>query len=369
MTSRGLKFVLVGAAGFLLQLGVLTALTSLLRVPWTWATIAAVECAILHNFGWHQRWTWHDRANRRWVARLVRFHAGTAATSIGGNLAVMSVLMRPGELGPLPANAIAVVVVSVINYLLADRWVFGSAGAAAVVAMAVVAWPTNASAGPPQQALRAWSEVVAATEKSTRQSAIERHAGRTQSVTDEIKAEGESVGVDGGTISRWHGAVFIPGITIDGLFNRLQYPGTPPPQEDVVSARVIGRGPDFLRVYMRLVRRAIVTVTYDTEHDMFFQRLSPSSATARSLATKIEEVGGGDKGFLWRLNSYWRYDAASGGVLVTVETLTLSRNVPLVIRPVAGPIVNRVARESMIRTLTALREYMTTERRADHGTQ
>jgi putative flippase GtrA len=358
MRSRGLKFVLVGAAGFLVQLGVLAVLRSLLGVPWTWATIVAVECAIVHNFGWHARWTWQDRAGTGRVARLAKFHAGTAVTSIGGNLAVMSVLVGPAGLDPLPANAIAVLIVSGLNYLLADRWIFQSTNAAAMMMLALIVWPANAAAEPPRRALQAWSEAVASTEAAAVGRGAVLDAGLEPGFTGDIKARGESVAVDGGTISRWRGAVFIPGITVDGLLRRLQYPGTPPPQDEVVAARVIDRGPDFLRVYMRLVRRAIVTVAYDTEHDMAFRRISPASATARSVATRIDEAGGGDTGFLWKLNSYWRYDAHGDGVRVSVETLTLSRNVPALIKPVAGPIVNRIARESMIRTLTALRDYM-----------
>jgi hypothetical protein len=172
-----------------------------------------------------------------------------------------------------------------------------------------------------------------------------------------LQAEGKSVDVESGTISDWRGSVLIPGVTLDRLLQRLQYPGTPPPQEDVTTSRVLARGPDSLRVYMRLVRHAIVTVTYETEHEMTFRRVSPTFATARSVATRIEEAGGGDKGFLWRLHSYWRYQQVDGGVLVSVESLTLSRDVPFVVRPIAGRIVPRIARESMLRTLEALRRY------------
>ena len=105
------------------------------------------------------------------------------------------------------------------------------------------------------------------------------------------------------------------------------------------------------------MRRAIVTVSYDTEHEMQFHRLSPTLATARSVATSIEQLDGGDHGFLWRLHSYWRYEETGGGVLVELRSLTLSRNVPALVRPIAGPLVNRVARESMVRTLEALRKY------------
>jgi hypothetical protein len=174
----------------------------------------------------------------------------------------------------------------------------------------------------------------------------------------DVRAEGESLGVPSGTISRWRGSVFIPGARLDQVLNRLQYPGTPPPQDDVVSSRVISRGHDSLRVFIRLVRHAIVTVTYDTEHEMTFRRRTPTIATARSVATRIDEVGGGDRGFLWRLHSYWRYEQVAGGVRVDLESLTLSRDVPALVRPIALPIVSRIARESMVRTLEALRDYL-----------
>ena len=147
--------------------------------------------------------------------------------------------------------------------------------------------------------------------------------------------EGASTDVPGGTISDWRGAAFLPGITLDQLLHRLQHPGTPPPQEDVVSSRVVGRSADGLRVSIRLVRRSIVTVSYDTEHEMTFRRRTPTLATARSVATRIEEVGGDDHGFLWRLNSYWRYEERAGGVMVELQSLTLSRDVPSLLRPIA----------------------------------
>ena len=75
------------------------------------------------------------------------------------------------------------------------------------------------------------------------------------------------------------------------------------------------------------------------------------------LMVALEEVGGGDKGFLWRLHSYWRYERVDGGVLVSLESLTLRRDVPMLIKPLAGRIVPRIARESMVRTLDALKAY------------
>lgn len=137
----------------------------------------------------------------------------------------------------------------------------------------------------------------------------------------------------------------------------LTHPGTPPPQDDVIESRVLARSGDTIDVYLKLMRRTIVTVTYDTEHRVMFTSHSPQLATSRSVSTKIAEVGGSDRGFLWRLNSYWRYSQIGPNVLVEVESLSLSRDIPAVLRPVAAPIINRIARESMERTLGALRNF------------
>jgi hypothetical protein len=205
------------------------------------------------------------------------------------------------------------------------------------------------------ETVAAWNRYVGETEARLEKAGLP--GGR---ISDAIVAAGESIDVPSGTISDWHGRVFVSNVTLTRLLDILQHPGTPPPQDDVVASRVLSRGDDSLCVAIRLVRRTIVTVTYDTEHEMRFRRVTPTFATARSVATRVEEVGGSDHGFLWRLNSYWRYRAIDGGVLVELESLTLSRGIPSIIRPIASPLVNRVAHESTVRTLEALRRYLQT---------
>jgi putative flippase GtrA len=368
---------MVGLLGFLVQIATLAALTSLAHWTWLPATVVSVELAVLHNFLWHERWTWIDRtvalpALSTSFARLLRFHVANGLISIAGNAALMSWLVGVLALPAIPANALAVGTMSVLNFVIADRWVFRTGGTAlfptvrlarcrpdvgsiaCIVMLASSAVGADALLGPHGQpdTVAAWDRYVAATEAGLKGSTTP-----ARRACDAIAATGESVHVPSGTISDWRGAVFIPNLTIDRLLYGLQHPGTPPPQEDVVSSRVIARGTDSLRVAIRLVRHAIVTVSYDTEHEMHFRRLTPTLATARSVATRIEQIDGGDHGFLWRLHSYWRYEEIGDGVLVELRSLTLSRNVPALVRPIAGPLVTRVARESMVRTLEALRRY------------
>jgi putative flippase GtrA len=343
--TRISAFVAVGAAGFVLQLGTIAALTRLAAWPYPLATLAGVELAVLHNFFWHQRWTWGERRTGNGVIqRLLRYHAGTAATSLGGNIVWTTLWVEAAGVDPAVANVFAVLMMSGANFLVADRWVF--ARKAGIATMAVVTLPALAAAQPGPDTESAWRERIAA---------VEARLGPMKRLAEPGEPIGDTERVPGGTIHRWRGATLVRGVTLDGLLHGLLHPGTPPPQDDVLEARVLRREGDALHVFLKLTRSAIVTVTYDTEHDVVFTRHGRNLATSRSVATRIVEVGGGDRGFLWRLNSYWRYVQVDEGVLVELESWTLSRSVPSLLRPVASPIITRIARESLLRTLAAMR--------------
>jgi putative flippase GtrA len=399
-SRRAARFVTVGALGFVVQLAALVLLTSVAHWPWLPATVVGVELAVVHNFLWHERWTWMDRfvENRRSplacdgprLTRFAQYQAMTGLTSIAGNAGLMLVYVGLMGLSPIVGNVLAVITLSAMNFVMSDRCVFRSVNSgprrhassvsamAGTMVVAACAYSTPAAAAPAPETVAAWNRYVVEAEaridrerlataesssvsgagldhRGIRRDAIQAACPSPSSV---IVCGGESMSIPSGTITRWRGSVWLPGVTLEQLLQRLQHPGTPPPQEDVAASRVLSRTPDSLRVYIRLVRSAIVTVTYDTEHEMRFHRWGPVLATARSVATRIEELGGGDHGFLWRLNSYWRYRQTRGGVVVDLESLTLSRSVPSMVRPLAGPIVTRIGRESMERTLDALRRYV-----------
>jgi putative flippase GtrA len=239
-------FIAVGWLGFALQLTALALLTSLAHWPWLPATIVAVELAVVHNFIWHERVTWCDRTAFSSFERFARFNIATGMTSIAGNIVLMAICIGVLGLPPIVANAIAVGTMSVVNFFVADRWVFAATvnspprrtrGTPVVVRfVAVLVLSTTASAAAPHDAVDAWNRYVVETEAR-----FEASASSPRPADYDVRAEGESLGVPSGTISRWRGSVFIPGARLDQVLNRLQYPGTPPPQDDVVSSRVISR--------------------------------------------------------------------------------------------------------------------------------
>jgi hypothetical protein len=176
------------------------------------------------------------------------------------------------------------------------------------------------------------------------------------------------VSIAGGTINHWRGTAFVPHVKLDEMLKVLQAPQTDKhKQEDVLSSRVVTRDANRQKVFLRLRRTKFVTVVYDSEYDVEYRHLGPDRAWSNSISTRIVEIenagtsneralpDGNDSGYMWRLNSYWRYKQLDGGVLVEVESLTLSRDLPAIIGPLIRPIVTSTARESMTRTLASVR--------------
>jgi len=127
--TRWVKFNLVGAIGIVVQFATLFFLKSVLHFDYLLATALAVEAAVIHNFIWHERYTWADRVEtspsvRRSVVRWLRFNVSTGGVSILGNLALMKLLVGFGGMNYLVANGIAIVLCSLANFLVSEEWVF-----------------------------------------------------------------------------------------------------------------------------------------------------------------------------------------------------------------------------------------------------
>jgi putative flippase GtrA len=126
LTVSWLKFNGVGFLGIgvqLVALAILKAAAGLVTVP---ATAIAVEAAVLHNFVWHECWTWKHRRleSGGTLARFLRFNAGNGLISIVGNVALMWLLASKLQIHYLIANAVAIAVCSTANFMVSDRLVF-----------------------------------------------------------------------------------------------------------------------------------------------------------------------------------------------------------------------------------------------------
>jgi putative flippase GtrA len=129
---RWIKFNAVGGVGIVVQLAALSVFRSWLKLDYLLATGLAVEIAVIHNFLWHERFTWADRPATRAMQSLVRlakFNASNGAVSMVGNLGLMRLLVGEVKFNYVAANFIAIVLCSLVNFLLSDRFVFFDAEA------------------------------------------------------------------------------------------------------------------------------------------------------------------------------------------------------------------------------------------------
>jgi len=190
-----------------------------------------------------------------------------------------------------------------------------------------------------------------------------------------VDGAGKKIPVPKGMIHHWRGAVLIPKVMIEPALQVIRNPlNWADYYHDVLESGLIERSEDFELIYLKLRRsQAMVKAAYNTEHRVQHQWHDETFASSTSIATRIAEIvdlgkdtehekpEGNDRGFLWRLNAYWKYRQVAEGVLVECETLTLSRNVPFLLRFVLGPFIARTARNSMAKTLESLRNHVLSE--------
>jgi hypothetical protein len=187
-----------------------------------------------------------------------------------------------------------------------------------------------------------------------------------------VNDEGE-VSIDSGLIHDWIGTVFIPGTTGDKVLALLQDYNRHKSiyKPEVMDSRLLSRNGNEFRVYMRLLKKKVITVVMNTEHRAIYYQLDANRWYSRSYSTRISEVHkagsssesevpqGEDHGFLWRLNSYWRLEQRDGGVFVECRAISLTRDVPTGTGWLVMPIVRSLPRESLERTLTGTRQALT----------
>ena len=404
---RWLAFNGVGALGVLVQLAAVTIFVRTLHAPYLWATAAAVESALLHNFLLHQRWTWRDRparSARELLIRLLRFHALNGLVSLAGNIVIAALLTGGLGVDPVVSNFAAILSCAMLNFVASERLVFKDAvthAAAAVLLVGAAAGP--AFAAPSNSAellieelrpatLQVWTayerQLDARLEASAAQGApffaldafavkgwrdTAMKGGVAMHRLDRPQPGGAGVDVPGGKIHHWAGAIFVPGTTVARVLDHLsRFAGRESEHYgDVVASRLISRDGDAYRIFLKLRRTKFqITSTYHTEHAVVYRRVGNARATGRSVSTKIAELQhagtaqerelpeGRDSGYLWRLNAYWRYEQVDGGVLIECESISLSRSVPVMVRFLISGIVEGIARESLEKTLGGLKRAL-----------
>jgi len=183
-----------------------------------------------------------------------------------------------------------------------------------------------------------------------------------------IDGEGNGIPIPDGRIHHWRGSIFLPGVGLEEYLHRALNPSEEGPhQSEVLEYRILEKKPYELKVFIKMVRRRFVLLAYNTEHHITYRRYGDGRASGRSEATKIAEIVelgkpherekpvGRDRGFLWRLNSYWRFEEVEGGLIVEGESMLLSRDIPGILKPVIEALIRRSAHEMIANTLEEIK--------------
>ncbi len=185
-------------------------------------------------------------------------------------------------------------------------------------------------------------------------------------------ANGRVLGAPDAIIHHWLGAVFIPCVTLQQTLDLVKdydhhqdiY------KPEVVRSRLISHNGNDFKIYYRFRKKKIITVTLNTEHEVCYFPVDATHCWSRSYSTRIAEVTdadspregekplGRDGGFLWQLFSYWRFEERDGGVFVECESISLTRDVPTLLKPLINPFITGIPKESLQMTMGSTRSAL-----------
>jgi len=117
----------VGAIGYLVNLGVYTALLRGAGLHYLAAALCSFLVAVTNNYTWSRLWTFRGQRGH-FAYQGMRFLV-VSLVALGANLAVLDLLVVLG-LPKIPAQAIAIAVVTPLNFLGNKLWSFRLAPAA-----------------------------------------------------------------------------------------------------------------------------------------------------------------------------------------------------------------------------------------------
>jgi len=180
------------------------------------------------------------------------------------------------------------------------------------------------------------------------------------------------IDIPNGLVHHWVGTVFVPGARLQDAVALLQdYDRHAEVYAPAVQrSKRLSQDGDRFTAFLRFYQKKVIAVVVNSEHEAVFVRRAPGEVRSRIRSTRIAEVEGPgtpaerekpvgrDGGYLWRLNTYWRFVERDGGVYIQCESVTLTRSIPIGLGWLVGPFVTSVPRESLEFTLDTTRKTL-----------
>ena len=131
-SRRFLKFGTVGVSGMAVNMGLLYiaqehifSAVQQTEIKLNLSLALAIFFATLNNFIWNRMWTWADRKQQHHRPMVVQFGQYTLACWLSIVLQVIFTNVLAPHVYYLWANLVAIVLTSVLNFVLNDIWTFG----------------------------------------------------------------------------------------------------------------------------------------------------------------------------------------------------------------------------------------------------
>jgi hypothetical protein len=180
---------------------------------------------------------------------------------------------------------------------------------------------------------------------------------------------GKPIPTPGGIIHHWVGTIFVPGATLGQTLSFMQDYDHKVEyfKPDIVRSKILRHEGDDYFVLLRFYNKKIITTVIDTDQEVHYHVVDSTHAWSRSRTTRVREVAnagksdekleaeGHDRGFMWRMNTYWRFEEKDGGTYVECQAISLTRDIPTGLGWMVGSFVTSVPRESLTFTLTTAR--------------
>jgi hypothetical protein len=177
--------------------------------------------------------------------------------------------------------------------------------------------------------------------------------------------------VPSGLIHDWIGAAFIPEARLEDVLSAARDYGHYKEfyKPSVIDSKSLGTAGACDKYLMLLANHEGVTSTaLKGEYEACYHRLDDRRCYSIAHATRMQEirhyaeVGAQElpsdqgSGYIWRIYSVTRFEERDGGVYVELEVIVLSRDIPVAVRWMVIPIVNRFSKNAMLTSLRQLEE-------------
>ena len=197
---------------------------------------------------------------------------------------------------------------------------------------------------------------------------------RGEIAVERLKAtdHGRRIDVPEGLIHHWIGSIYVPHVNLGRAVAVLQDFDQHAElfRPNIARSKILEHDGDRFRLSLRFNMKKIISVTVDTESMAEFTPRGPDRETSAIRSLRVNEVenagtpeerqkpAGRGGGYLWRMNTYWRFLERDGGTYIECEALTLSRNIPTGLAWLIGPIVSSIPREMLTSALQATRRSL-----------